>query len=355
MLRGHGGEIYFLARRLGVPPEKIADHSSNVSPLPPPQGLYPLLKEHLTEIERLPEVDSESLREALAAQFGLDSEQILPGSGTSEWIFAIPRLLKPQKVLVLGPTYSDYADAAQAAGIPVQYVLAKKEENFSPPLKELEKAITLKDLVFICNPNNPTGALIKVELLRELISRYPETYFVIDESYVDFVGEAFSLVKEIKNLPNCLILRSFSKIYRIPGLRLGFLVVSEPLKEIFWQAMLPWAVNRLAQIAGVWLISQKDYVKQVRSFISQEKKTFFEELKALNLPVKLYPSSLHFFLMKLKKHEPQAIWQELLYKHYILVRNASNFYGLEGPFLRLALRSSQENQKLLMALKEVFE
>ncbi len=355
MLRGHGGEVYYLAKHLGISPEDISDHSSNVSPLPPPQGLYKHLKKHLPEIERLPEVDSESLREAMGIHFGLEPELIIPVSGTSEWIFTIPKLLKPKKVIILGPTYSDYADAAKLAGLDKKFVLAREEENFRPPLEELEKIIGPKDLVFICNPNNPTGTLVPQEALKRLVLKYPETFFVIDESYIDFVADESSLVPYIKNLPNCLILRSFSKIYRIPGLRLGFLVISPPLKDVFWQALLPWAVNRLAQVAGVWLIGQKNYVKQVKLFIVQEKKNFLKTLNDMNLPIKVYESSLHFFLLKLMKHNSQKVWHSLLKKYYILIRNASNFYGLKGPFLRLALRETEKNQKLLLALRDVLK
>jgi len=350
MLRGHGGEIYHLARELGLSPSEIRDHSSNVSPLPPPEGLYDLLQTRLREIENLPEVDSLTLRECLAERYQLSSEQILPSSGTTEWIFAIPKVFEPRRVLILGPTYSDYADAAHQAGIEPKFLLAKEENNFSPPLEELRTTLRDGDLVFVCNPNNPTGSVIPSPTLREIIAQHPQALFVVDESYSDFVGKEATLL-EGDILENLIILRSFSKIYRIPGLRLGFAIASNKLAERLWNIFLPWSVNRLAQIAGVWLTKQKNYISEVQNFIREERKRVLGALKGL--PLRLFPSQTHFFLVKLP-FEARRAWWELLQQYHILAREASNIYGLDKYFLRFALRSKEENDYLFKALKEVF-
>ncbi|WP_022854318.1 threonine-phosphate decarboxylase CobD [Thermodesulfatator atlanticus] len=350
MLLGHGGEIYHLARELGIPAEKIADHSSNISPLPPPQGLYSILEQHLTEIEHLPEVDSFSLRNKLAEHFGHDPDEFLPTSGTTEWIFALPRIFSPEKVIVLGPTYSDYADAAKIANIKVEYVLAREEENFEPTIKKLAEKLTKNELVFICNPNNPTGRTIPKEELEQTIKGKEKTIFVIDESYIDF-SHTNSLLDSKPLLPNVIILRSFSKIYRIPGLRLGFAAANHKLAKKLWDNMLPWAVNRLAQIAGIWLIEQKEYVRDIKKFVKEEKVRMKDKLK--KLPLKTYESDVHFFLIKLTNSSAKEVWYKLLKHYHILIRNASNFYGLKGEFLRFALKTKKENEKLVVALEEI--
>ncbi len=351
MLRGHGGEIYHLARKLGLNPSEIKDHSSNVSPLPPPQGLYDLLKAHLAEIENLPEVDSFTLREKLAQIYSLHQDQILPSSGTTEWIFGIPKILNPKRVIILGPTYSDYADAAKQLGIRPIFILAEEETLFSPPLEDLTNRLQKKDLVFICNPNNPTGALIPPQKLQEIIFNFPDVFFIIDESYSDFVEERASLLDLGKPPENTIILRSFSKIYRIPGLRLGFAIASQKLSEFLWSLFLPWNVNRLAQVAGNWLLDQKDYIIKVREFVKDERKRILKILK--DLPLKIFPSRTHFFLLKFP-HKVHSLWKALLYQHHILTRDASNIYGLNPYFLRFALRSREENDYFCKALKEVF-
>ena len=353
MLRGHGGEIYTLAKRLAVSPEEIADHSSNVSPLPPPVGLYELLIQNLSEIERLPEVDSEDLREALAEKIGLPAENILPSSGTTEWIFAIPRVIRPRRVLILAPTYADYADASRAVGAEVDYFLTRAEENFEPDLAALRQRIPDHEIVFICNPNNPTGVFLKQEILATLVQEFEKTLFVIDESYLDFVGTLRDSLLSVRPFPeNLVVLRSFSKVYRIPGLRLGYAVSGEKLAKRLWSEYLPWSVNRLAQIAGPWLLKQDQHLEAVRAMVRTERARVIPQIKALP-GVHCFEGHLHFFLLYLENLEASHIWERLLKDHLILTRDASNFIGLDNHYLRLALRSPEENDRLIEALSEV--
>ncbi len=352
MLRGHGGEIYHLAQELGVKPEEIADHSSNVSPLPPPAGLYELLKDHLAEIEHLPEVDSLSLRRALAEHFDHPEEAFLPSSGTTEWIFALPRVVSPEKAFILGPTYGDYADALRQARVPFAYLLAEEEKGFYPDLEILGERLRGGELVFFCNPNNPTGIYLSPEEVLSLIEAFPQTVFVIDESYVDFHPQGKSLLYQGLP-PNLVVLYSFSKIYRIPGLRLGLCVAGEGLRAKLWEAQLPWAVNRLAQIAGPWLLTQKDHVRAVKEFVARERRRLLPQLASLP-GVRLFAGEIHFFLLKLDR-PAREVWKILLERYRLLVREASNFEGLGPQFLRLALRSEAENDRLLKALQEVIK
>ncbi len=350
MLRGHGGEIYHLAKELGVSPEEISDHSSNVSPLPPPKGLYSLLRAHLSEIEYLPEVDSFSFRKALAQRFSLSEDCFLPSSGTTEWIFALPRVFSPRKALILGPTYGDYADALHQMRVPFEYFLTSSENGFRWAPEDLEGHLSGVEMVFICNPNNPTGVYLLPESLLSLVKAYPRTIFVVDESYVDFHPEGQSLLEF--DLPsNLVVLYSFSKIYRLPGLRLGLCAAGEPLAVRLWQVQLPWAVNRLAQVAGSWLLEQRDHVQAVKEFVLRERARLLPELEKLP-GVRLFPGEIHFFLLRLDR-PAQEIWEKLLRDYLILVREASNFTGLGPHFLRMALRSETENNRLLQALREV--
>ena len=350
MLRGHGGEIYHLALELGVSPAEIQDHSSNVSPLSPPAGLYSLLKRHLPEIEHLPEVDSFSLRRALAARFALPADCFLPSSGTTEWIFALPRVLSPERAFILGPTYGDYADSLRQARVPFEYLLARREEGFRPPLEELDARLTGGELIFLCNPNNPTGVYLRPADLRSLMAAHPRSVFVVDESYVDFHPEGRSLLED--GLPaNAVVLYSFSKIFRLPGLRLGVCAAAEPQAKRLREAELPWAVNRLAQVAGPWLLEQGSHVQAVREFVERERRRFLPHLAEI-AGLRVFAGEIHFFLLELDR-PARPVWEALLRRHLILVREASNFAGLGSNFLRLALKSEAENNRLLRALKEV--
>ena len=355
MIRGHGGEVYHLAREMGLPPGKILDFSSNVSPLPPPEGLYELLSRHLSEIERLPEADSFTLRRALARRFGLPEEAFFPSSGTTEWIFALPEALKPQRVLILGPTYADYEDAAGRAGIKAHYVFARKEDNFRPPLEELEDLFAPGDLVFLCNPNNPTGAFLKRETLYGLITRHPEAVFVVDESYLPFAAEDTESLLSARPYPeNLVVLFSFSKIYRVPGLRLGLAASEGPLSEVLRSRELPWAVNRLAQVAGEFLVEQKEHEARVRAFLNEERPRVRRRLSALGLSV--FPSRTNFLLAELPEGiSGKDLRDRLLTEARLLIRACGNFRGLSDRFVRIALRSPEENERLLEALEQALK
>ncbi len=355
MLHGHGGEIYTLAKKLGISPDKIIDHSSNVSPLPPPKALYDILAKNLTEIEHLPEVDSETLREALAKKLSISPNQILVSSGTTDWIFALPRIIKPKRVLILAPTYADYSDASYAVGANIDYFFARPEDNFQPDLKAFQSQLYGHELIFICNPNNPTGTFLSKNILIEIISYFDEITFVVDESYLDFIGSLDKSLLSIKPFPkNLVVLRSFSKIYRIPGLRLGYAVAGSKLVKELWKQCLPWSVNRLAQIAGLWLLNQDEHIKQCRELVQKERKRLIPRFKALP-GVRCFEGHLHFFLLYLENHSASKIWERLLREYFILTRNASNFKGLNDHYLRISLRSPTENDRLIKALEEVLK
>ncbi|MBX6423876.1 histidinol-phosphate transaminase [Thermosulfurimonas sp. F29] len=350
MIRGHGGEIYHLARELGLAPEDILDFSSNVSPLPPPEGLYRVLSEHLREIEHLPEVDSFALRRALSERFGPPPEAFFPSSGTTEWIFALPEALGARRILILTPTYADYEDAARRAGKVPLFFPAREEEDFRPPLQELEAAASPGDLVFLCNPNNPTGAFLERESLLTLIRKHGETFFVVDESYLPFAAEDRESLLTASPFPeNLVVLFSFSKIYRVPGLRLGFAAAGAALRKKLASRELPWAVNRLAQVAGEYLLRQKFHEERVRRFVSEERRHLAERLSGLGL--RTFPSRANFLLVKLPPGTSAPLLRDrLLRQHHLLVRSCHNFRGLSEEYLRIALRTPEENERLLHGL-----
>ncbi|MBU0988094.1 MAG: aminotransferase class I/II-fold pyridoxal phosphate-dependent enzyme, partial [Proteobacteria bacterium] len=226
MLIGHGGNIYDLAQRLDCDPFEIIDMSSNVNPLPPMPGLMNFLKKNIHTITALPEADAQSAAQAFALRYSLDSDQVIAGNGSTQFIFAIPQALKTRRALILGPTYADYADACNMHAVPYDYFTASESLDFQPDIAAVSRQVKAYDTVFICNPNNPTGALIpKADLLR-LARSCPNTYFIVDESYLPFVKAADQLSMLGCGLDNVLVLNSMSKIFRIPGLRIGFLISS---------------------------------------------------------------------------------------------------------------------------------
>ncbi len=349
MIHGHGGNIHALAQRLGCRPEEITDVSSNINPLGPPPGLMEHLRDHLAVVCRLPEVDSHAVIAQMAAWIDVDEKCILAGAGTTQFIHAMFAVLRSRRVLIVGPTYSDYADACRARGIPPQFFLAEARDHFQVDLEGLARQIGKADTVVICNPNNPTGVLIPKEALYALCRRHPDTRFVIDESYLPFVhgGEEYSMVAGGPD--NVLVLHSLSKIYRLPGLRIGFAIAAAPVVSGLRRRMAPWSLNSLAQSAVEYLFANRVRIEafacHTRDFIVRERQRFFARLQAESAWTP-HPSTVNFFLVQLP--EPHTAGQVCarLAQERLLIRDCSNFYGLNDRFIRIALHQPEVNDRV---------
>ena len=229
MIQGHGGNKQQLADRIGCRVEDIIDMSSNLNPLGPPKRIHAFIRENIHLIHALPEPDAAGMSKGFADYHGIDPGCVIAGNGTTFFIYTLPLALGAKKALILGPAYADYEDACAALNVKASHCLTLAENNFVPDLDQLSDKAGQADLVFICNPNNPTGALIAKQDLETLIRRHTNTCFVVDESYLPFVpgAEDFSLITQT-HLPNLVVLSSMSKIFRIPGLRTGFLSGQTP-------------------------------------------------------------------------------------------------------------------------------
>jgi threonine-phosphate decarboxylase len=352
VIEGHGGNIYEMAKALGCSPWEILDMSSNVSPIGMVPGLKAILEKGWAEIISLPEVDSRSLRACFAASFGLAEDQVLAGNGTTEFIYTIPLALKVKKALIVGPTYSDYADACRAYGIEPVFCLASEEANFHPSLDEISSRLADVDTVFICNPNNPTGQLIPAQSLKPTIEAYPEVRFVVDESYLPFVPNWATESLASIAARNVIVLQSSSKIFSIPGLRLGFLIATPENINAFEPFRHPWNVNRLAQVAGTFLVSQKSFVQEVADFVRKQRNAFLGYLEGLD-SLCPFPSSVHFVLFKSKGDLSAPELFRRMSEHKILIRDCTNFHGLSNRFVRIALKTPEDNKKCADMLKRV--
>jgi len=358
MLGGHGGNIYEMARRRGCAPSEIIDMSSNTNPLGPPPGLVDFLKKNIDVVTDLPEVDSKEITRFFAECFALDPDRVLTGNGTTQFIYAIPRVLETKKAVVLGPTYADYADACRMNNVHPAMVLAEASDDFRPDINRLTNKIDGKDSVFICNPNNPTGSLIPKDELERLCRSHPDTNFIVDESYLSFVnhGEKESLINT--GLTNVIVLISISKIFKIPGLRIGFVIsVAETIKK-FRRCLLPWSVNSLAQAAGRYLAAQRteigSFIQRTQLFFEDQRNEFHEKFK--NLPeIRLFPSTTSFMLIKLPPLLSADRVCNQLAREKILIRNCTNFSGLSDQFIRISLKSPENNRVLAEKLLAILQ
>ncbi len=351
MIRGHGGNIHELALRLGCDPDAIDDMSSNVNPLGPMPELMDCLQHRLERIRALPEVDAAAMTAAFAKTCGLLPQQVLAGNGSTEILYLLPRALRPRRAVILGPTYADYADACRLAGAPLHHVLAGPDDGFRPPLERLAADLEDGDLVFICNPNNPTGRLIDGPALLELAAAHRRCTFLVDESYLPFVGAASSLAG--RGSPNMLVLSSLSKIHRIPGLRIGFVSGDPDLIGHLAALRIPWSVNALAQAAVEFIGAQPQavaaFVDQTRRFLEAERAHFFQRLAGLE-QIRTFDSGTSFILARLDPpFTADRVWQALAQER-ILIRNAANFVGLGPQYVRFSLKKRAVNDRALDCL-----
>jgi threonine-phosphate decarboxylase len=356
MIRGHGGNIYALAESLGCPVDAIIDMSSNVNPLGPPPDLLEHLGRRMDCIRTLPEVDAGAAVRRFAAHLAIPANQVLAGSGTTQLIYALPRALETRLALIVGPTYADYHDGCRQNQVESAYWLTREGEAFQPDFAAMGDLLAPCDTVYICNPNNPTGVLVEGEVLRRLSRKFPKKTFVVDESYLPFVAtpERWSLMAERPK--NVLVLHSMSKIFRIPGLRIGFMVGDPALIERMQSFSLPWSVNSLALEAIHYLLEPNEgidrFVMDTRRLLNEEKEAMTRRLSAIP-GIRLFPSATGFFLVRLPDpHRSQEVCRRLAQKK-ILVRDCANFTGLSDRFIRISLQTRAMNKKCTTALEAV--
>jgi len=348
----HGGDILAVARSLGCSPAELDDMSSNLAPFGPAPGVREALLARLDEIAYLPETGSESLCDCLGAKYNRGREEILAGNGTTEFIFGLPVGLRPRVGVVVNPSYGDYRLACSWAGVEMLDFNLDPAVDFVLDLSKLAGILQGDELVFLCNPNNPTGALTPSRQLHEFIARHRASHFLVDEAYLPFTGEESLL--DLPPLDNLLVLQSYSKIFCIPGLRLGFMVGPAGLLARLRKRSKPWGVNRLAQVAGEYLCRHADaYVTEVASFIDGERKIVAEQIAKLP-GVKVVPGRANFLLVRLGDGRLGAgeLRHRLLERRFI-IRNCANFTTLDEHYFRLSLKDSATNRRCLAALTEI--
>ncbi|NLX19905.1 MAG: pyridoxal phosphate-dependent class II aminotransferase [Desulfobulbus sp.] len=343
MIEGHGGNVVELAKELGCRPEDIVDMSSNINPLGALPGLIEHLRGQMGRITSLPEVDAQGAVRAVAALLGVDGQRVLAGNGTTQFIHTACVVLQSRRVLIVGPTYADYTDSARLHGITPEFFLTSPGCDFAVDVEELGARLAGVDTVFLCNPNNPTGRLISHGELLDLCTRHPGVRFIIDESYLPFAGDDQSMCQ--CGLENVIVLWSASKIFGIPGLRVGFLVAGPSVIKRFRGHMQPWCVNSLAQEAVRYI---GDHPETVAAFIARTREhldvesTLFRERLA-GAPLVVYPSTTSYLLIRLPEgHTADSVCRALSEKRF-LIRNCANFHGLDESYIRIALKDTTAN------------
>ncbi len=360
MIKGHGGNVEALADRLQCSIDEITDMSSNLNPLGPPPGLTDFLANSIDKIYSLPDVNASKMVEAFSQYNAIDPNRVVAGNGTTWFIYTLPSALNLKKMLIAGPAYSDYKDACIMHSTDYLYSMAHSNFSFKPDLDGISAMLWNKNLgidsFVICNPNNPTGNFVEKQKIIDLLVKHRDILFIIDESYLPFMDntKSISFVKETR-FPNLIVLSSMSKIFRIPGLRTGFLCADPLIIEKIMKFYQPWSVNSLAQAGVIYIFQNKGeiqpFLDKTRQFIKKEKHFFTDYMKK-NTGVKLFDSKTYFILAELKNGMKSNQICKYLGDKKILIRDCSNFDGLSYKFIRFSLKTRKQNMRLADCLME---
>ena len=349
---GHGANVDNMAKKFGKNENDIIDFSSNVNPhIISNLGKYVL--EGLEKSRSYPDINYTNLRNNISDYIKVDSELIIPGNGATEIIYLLMKSIK-KRLAILNPTFSEYGRGAKLNNLEVLDFHLKEENNFSIDLDEIQKNMDKFDSLFVCNPNNPNG---KVKDLNELLDLMVENdkLLIIDETFMEFVGEEekYSLINRIEQTPNLFILKAVTKFFGMPGLRLGYGVTSNKqiIKNIY-EYKEPWTINSFAENLSNYLFKDKEYIKSSKDYYINERKFMLEELGKISR-LKVYDTDTNFVLIKLKDGEANSLKLELFEKYNILIRDASNFIGLDKSYIRVAIKSHNDNKVLIESLRKI--
>lgn len=353
---GHGGDLLTAGKNFDTPPGDFLDFSANINPLGPPERVMQLLKHSLETITHYPDPAHRLLKQKLAEKLGVLPEHILIGNGAAECMALAILGLKPETVGVVYPCFSEYEQLARAFGANIKACYGKWENHYKPDMKDVLQLLEETDLIFLGHPNNPTGVLYTKEELMQIISyaEKTDTFVIVDEAFIDFLplNKQVSLLSDMQAFEHIIFIRSMTKFYAIPGLRLGYAVAHPEIIAKLQEKQVTWSVNQLALTAGEACLEEQEYEQKTIAFI-EEQRSYVAHFIKERLGWFVFPGQANFLLIRLPSKLKAEDLQWKLGKKGILIRSCSMYPGLTLYDIRIAIRTKQENDRLLQAMQEV--
>lgn len=380
----HGGNIYKIFREKNI--KEILDYSSNINPYGIPESLKKRITENLEILERYPDPDYVELRQKLSNLNKVNLSDIILGNGATEIIFLFMKVINPKKILIVSPTFGEYERAVKATEISgdtvdlscsngdnknienkkieIEYFELKESDDFKLNIGNLKNELENKyDLLIICNPNNPTGKFLKLAQTEEILkecNKY-DTKLFIDEAFIEFLEDGMkeSIINTEGNKKNLFVTRAFTKFFAIPGLRLGYgMYFDKELEKKISEKKEPWSVNNIAEMAGLTVLDDAEYIEKTLKWIAEEKIYMYEKLNEIS-GIKVYETEVNFITGKIDEKLFSEglnvkVLREKMLEQGILIRDASNFKFLDERFFRLAIKDRASNKRVIEAMKEIF-
>ena len=336
MLHGHGDDAYLYTQPIK------ANFSTNIWYGGRSEDLKIFIQANWDKIHAYPEPAAESLCDLIALDLSIHTDQVLACNGATEAFYLIAQAYHSKVSTIIIPTFAEYEDACKVNRHQLNY---HNWDNL--------KGTTLfaEGLVWLCNPNNPDGRVVEKTFLESLLKNNPKCTFVVDEAYIDFTDVISSAIDLVDKRPNLILVKSLTKNFSIPGLRLGYLISNKAMVQNIRFFKPPWTVNSIAIEAGKYILQRKQsFLPPVKQYKSDQKE-FAENLDKIP-GLKIWPSKTSYFLIELEKSSASELKKHLISEFGLLIRDASNFRGLNENFIRVATLSKEKNQLLIDALTQ---
>lgn len=336
----HGGDIYNK--------KNIIDFSSNINPLGMPLSVKQSIINNIDNYEAYPDVLSSELITSISKHLNINKSNIVCGNGAADIIFRLCISLKPANALIVAPTFSEYEKALSLVNTKIKYYYLLDKNNFVLDENILDYINKDLKIIFVCNPNNPTGIPIKKDLMIKIAQKCKNTntILVIDECFNDFLEDGYSLIDDMHNYKNIIILKSFTKMYAMAGIRLGYCICGESfLAKSISQTLQPWSVSTIASKCGIAALLETEYVAKTKKLMHVNRMFLMQNLKHLGF--KVYNSMANYIFFK---SDDNLLYEKLL-KYNILIRCCSNYKGLDDFYYRVCVKSYKHNKYLINCLK----
>ena len=346
----HGGNIHKSRRDPSSSSSRILDFSANINPLGPPEWLRGLISRQIEELIHYPDPENTDFIKAVAEFTSLTEQNILVGNGTTELLYLIIRAVEAQRIVIPVPSYVDYVRAAELTGATKIFIELAEKEDFELNTDELSRKIAPGDLVIIGTPNNPTGNFPDQQILLNFIKAFPDTTFLLDEAFIDFIENASSLAGKSANI---ITMNSMTKFFGVPGLRIGYATASAERVKMVKNIQPPWTVNTLAQAVGRQALLDTSYQSLSRKTCRQLREELFNSLRKIS-GLHIYNGAANYLFGKLTNGKTSQQLYDHCFEQGIMIRRCDNYIGLDDRFFRIAVRSAEENEQLLKNFNDFF-